>query len=211
MTSNSKNNLNVVIGLGKTGLSCVRFCLNQNWPVAVTDSRENPPGLDVLKKLAPNIEMHFGELSKKLINKASQLIISPGISLKEPIINKAIKNGIPCVGDVELFAQQVSSPIIAITGSNAKSTVTALVGEMAKQTGIKVCVAGNIGLPVLDTLEQQSQTELYVLELSSFQLETTHSLEPLVATVLNISEDHMDRYKNLTEYADAKFRIYNHL
>jgi UDP-N-acetylmuramoylalanine--D-glutamate ligase len=203
-----KNKLNVVVGLGKTGLSCVSFCLRQGWPVAVTDSRENPPCAAELKKLAPHVETAFGQISKDLIDKASQLIISPGVSLKEAVIFAAIQRGISYVGDIELFAQNVSAPIIAITGSNAKSTVTTLVGEMAKQAGIKVEVAGNIGLPVLDLLEK-SKAELYVLELSSFQLETTHSLKAKVAVVLNISEDHMDRYESMEEYVAAKRKVYD--
>lgn len=191
----------VIIGLGKTGLSCVNFCKRQGWPISITDSRAHPPGAD---KIDQSIPTAFGEISAKFINNADLLIVSPGVSLKEPIIANAIKNGIPYVGDIELFAQSTSAPIIAITGSNAKSTVTTLVGEMAHHAKINVQVGGNLGTPALDL----PTADLYVLELSSFQLETTFSLRAKVATVLNVCEDHMDRYTSLQEYADAKMKIY---
>lgn len=191
----------VIIGLGKTGLSCVNFCQQHCWPVAVTDSRAHPPGIDRLDK---NIKTSFGKMSAELISQADLLIVSPGVSLKEPVITKAIKRGIPYVGDIELFAQNISAPVITITGSNAKSTVTTLVGEMARRDNINVQVGGNIGTPVLDL----PAADLYVLELSSFQLETTFSLRAKVATVLNICEDHLDRYVNMQEYVDAKLKIY---
>jgi len=191
----------VIIGLGKTGLSCIKFCQQHGWQVAGTDSRAHPPCANQLNK---NIKTVFGKISAELIDHADLLIISPGISLKEPVIANAIQRGIPYVGDVELFAQNVSAPIIAITGSNAKSTVTTLVGEMARHDNINVQVGGNIGAPVLDL----PTADLYVLELSSFQLETTFSLHTKVATVLNICEDHLDRYANLQEYIDAKMKIY---
>lgn len=191
----------VIIGLGKTGLSCVNFCKRQGWFISITDSRAHPPGADKIDK---NIPTAFGEISAKLINNADLLIVSPGVSLKEPVIANAIKNGIPYVGDIELFAQSTSAPIVAITGSNAKSTVTTLVGEMARHAKINVQVGGNLGTPALDL----PTANLYVLELSSFQLETTFSLRAKVATVLNICEDHMDRYTSLQEYADAKMKIY---
>jgi len=205
--ADSKKNLNVVVGLGKTGLSCIKFCLRENIPVAVIDSRKEPPCADELKTLCPDIKKVFGEFSSELIQQALRLIVSPGISLQEPAIKQAIKNGIAIVGDIELFAQKVSAPIVAITGSNAKSTVTALVGEMAKKTKMNVKVGGNLGTPALNFLERK-EGDLYVLELSSFQLETTNSLKAAVATILNISEDHMDRYNNMEEYIVAKQRIY---
>jgi UDP-N-acetylmuramoylalanine--D-glutamate ligase len=194
----------VVVGLGKTGLSCVNFCKQQGWQVSVTDSRSNPPCSDQIDQ---HTQTAFGKISKELIDHADLLIISPGVSLKEPVIANAIKNGIPYVGDVELFVQCITAPIIAITGSNAKSTVTSLVGEMARQDNINVQVAGNIGMPVLDLL-QQPQADLYVLELSSFQLETTHSLHAKIAVILNIYADHLDRYENIQEYIAAKMKIY---
>ncbi len=205
---NDMKDLNLVIGLGKTGLSCVKYCLKNKLPVAVTDSNPRPSEDKTLKTLAPNIQTAFGQISKDLIEEASRLIISPGVSLREPVIKQAIVDGKAYVGDVELFLQHATAPIIAVTGSNAKSTVVTLVGEMAKEAGIKVAVGGNIGLPVLDLLAK-SDVELYILELSSFQLETTFSLRAKAASILNISEDHMDRYNNLSEYITAKQKIYN--
>ncbi|MBU0455428.1 MAG: UDP-N-acetylmuramoyl-L-alanine--D-glutamate ligase [Pseudomonadota bacterium] len=207
MKTTEKQPLHVVVGLGLTGMSCVRYCIREGLNFAVTDSRENPPGKEELEKLAPKAPAVFGRLDSELIQNAAELIISPGVSLKEPEIAKAIAKGIPYAGDVELFIRKIKAPIIGITGANAKSTTTALVGEMARQAGINVQVAGNIGLPVLDVLNDQS-ADLYVLELSSFQLETTHSLRAEVAAILNVTEDHMDRYANMEEYTAAKHRIY---
>lgn len=191
----------VIIGLGKTGLSCINFCKRRGWPISITDSRINPPGANQINQ---NIPTAFGKISAKFINNSDLLIISPGVSLKEPVIANAIKNGIPYAGDIELFAQSTQTPIIAITGSNAKSTVTALVGEMAYHAKTNAQVGGNIGTPALDL----PAADLYILELSSFQLETTFSLHAKVATVLNVCEDHMDRYNNLQEYIAAKMKIY---
>lgn len=196
-----------ILGLGKTGLSCIKFCLREQLPFVVMDSRENPPGKEVFLRMAPTALSVFGHFDEDLILQASRLLISPGISLKEPAIQAAIQKKIPYAGDVELFLQKIRAPVVAITGANAKSTVTALVGEMAKHAKRQVCVAGNIGIPVLDLLEEP-QADWYVLELSSFQLETIFSLKAAAATVLNLSEDHMDRYASLEEYRLAKLRIY---
>lgn len=200
--------LNVIVGLGKTGLSCAKYCLREKLSFAITDSRENPPCLEELKEIAPDIDVVLGKISNHLISKADRLILSPGVSLNEPIISSAIKNGKAFVGDIELFVQKVTAPIVAITGTNGKSTVTTLVGKMAEQAGKKVRIAGNIGLPVLDLLDQP-QAYLYVLELSSFQLETTSSLKAKAATVLNITEDHIDRHGTMEGYTKAKMKIYN--
>ena len=158
--------------------------------------------------MAPTVEIVLGELSRDLIQRAKQLIVSPGVSLQEPVIAAALQKGIPCVGDIELFVREISAPIVAITGANGKSTVTTLLGDMAKNAGLRVAVAGNIGLPVLDLLDQPT-FDLYVLELSSFQLETTYSLRATAATVLNICEDHLDRYASFDAYLAAKKRIYH--
>lgn len=198
----------VVVGLGQTGIACAKYLLKQGFSVAVTDSRMDPPGLAELKQIAPNIEVECGALSEKLIQQADCLVMSPGVSLQEDVIAKAIKNGMPFVGDIELFSRAVKVPMIGITGSNGKSTVTTLVGEMAKAAGKKVIVAGNIGVPVLEICEEAKQAELIVLELSSFQLETTHDMLLVAATILNLSDNHMDRYQNLQEYGAAKQRIY---
>ena len=201
------SNLKVVIGLGNTGLSCVRYLKKRGFNVAVTDNRKAPPGLETLKEEFPDVEIALGEFSEKLITAAEELIVSPGVWLKEPAIDKQIKKGTPAIGDIELFVREAKAPIVAITGSNGKTTVTTLMGLMVEAAGLKVEVCGNIGTPVLDVLEKPIPN-FYVMELSSFQLETTHSLKAKAAVVLNISPDHMDRYQNYEEYIDAKRKIY---
>ena len=200
------SDLKIVIGLGKTGLSCVRYLAKQNYNLAVVDNKFDPPGLKEIQSEYPTIPLHLGVFNEVILSQAQELIISPGVSLAEPVIAKCIKKGVKVTGDIELFTQATKTPIIAITGSNGKTTVTALVGEMIKDSGLKVGVGGNFGLPALDLLEQPA--DLYVLELSSFQLETTQSLEAKASVILNISTDHMDRYKNLDEYTKAKQKIY---
>jgi UDP-N-acetylmuramoylalanine--D-glutamate ligase len=200
--------INVIIGLGKTGLSCVRYLSKKNANIVVVDNRLNPPELAELRKFFPNVPVHLGSFHEEILSKANEIIISPGVSVKEPAIAEQIKNGKRVIGDIELFSQVAKAPIIAITGSNGKSTVTVLVGEMAKCAGLNVKVGGNLGTPALDLLGN-AEPDLYVLELSSFQLETTYSLQAKAAVVLNISPDHMDRYENLAEYKAAKMRIYD--
>jgi UDP-N-acetylmuramoylalanine--D-glutamate ligase len=203
-----RDGLRVVVGLGKTGLSCVRFLKSRGYPVAVNDTRENPPGLAELRAEYPDVEVSLGKLDEVLLLKAREIVASPGISVNEPeLLSARLNAGIPVVGDIELFCREVKAPIVAITGSNAKSTVTTLLGLMAENAGIDVGVGGNLGTPVLDMLRAGEQA-LYVLELSSFQLETTNSLRATVAVVLNISEDHMDRYENMGAYHTAKHRVY---
>lgn len=203
-------NLYVIVGLGITGLSCARYLAKKKIPFAVYDTREHPPHLAEFKQAFPEIPVALGLTNSHLLTRASTLVVSPGVSIHEPFIAAQIARSIPVIGDIELFAEQTKAPVIAITGTNAKSTVTTLVGEMAKTANYPVQVGGNLGLPALDLLEAETQTPLFVLELSSFQLETTHSLAPKVATILNITPDHMDRYATLEDYAKAKHRIYAH-
>ncbi len=205
----SKTSIQVIIGLGKTGLSCARHLHHQKIPFAITDSRENPPGLSEFKQHFPDVPLSVGQLAPSFCLKASRLIVSPGVSLKTPVIQEAIARGIPVIADIELFAEHAKAPIIAITGSNGKSTVTTLVGEMAKKAGLNVGVGGNLGTPALDLLSD-TKSDLYVLELSSFQLESSFSLKPFAAVLLNLSEDHQDRYDTLSDYRLAKQRIYQH-
>lgn len=204
----SQANLQVVVGLGATGISCVHYLKQHAFNVAITDTRAQPPNLDALLKSYPDIPVALGGLDKKLLSEAARIILSPGIPLYEPAIAEQVKRGIPVIGDIELFAQAVKAPVIAITGTNAKSTVTTLVGLMAEAAGYQVQVGGNLGVPSLDLLEQNPNANLFVLELSSFQLETTYSLRPEVATVLNVTPDHMDRYLDVAAYQRAKYRIY---
>jgi len=194
----------VIIGLGLTGLSCVDFFLAQGVTPRVMDTRVSPPGLD---KLPGQVERHLGGINGDWLLAADLIVASPGVALAHPILSEAVEAGIEIVGDIELFCREAQAPIVAITGSNGKSTVTTLVGEMAKAAGWQVGVGGNIGLPALSLL--QSPAQLYVLELSSFQLETTHSLKAAAATVLNVTEDHMDRYPlGMQQYRAAKLRVY---
>lgn len=199
--------LQVVIGLGKTGLSCVRYLSEAGFKVAVTDNRVSPPGLEEVTKQFPEVKLSLGKFDRDLCLQAARIILSPGVSLHEPVIVESICAGIPVVGDVELFALLAKAPIVGITGSNGKSTVTTLLGEMGKTAGIDVRIGGNLGEPVLDLL-QYPVPRAYALELSSFQLETTFSLHPLSAVILNLCEDHMDRYNSMEDYLHAKQRIY---
>lgn len=197
----------LIVGLGKTGLSCARYLSEHGIEVAITDSREHPPALDELQDAYPDIAIFVGGFSSEAFERATCLIVSPGISLREPLIAEARARGAEIVGDIELFARNVNAPVVAITGSNGKSTVTSLLGEMAKAAGLDVRVGGNIGVPALDLLHDP-RPDLYVLELSSFQLETTESLNACAAAILNISEDHMDRYYDLNDYTAAKAKVY---
>lgn len=197
----------IIIGLGQTGYACARYLSAKGADFAVVDTREKPPLAAQFYREFPHVELRCGELDQEFLSQANELILSPGVAKSSPAIQFALKHGVRVIGDIDLFCREISAPIIAITGSNAKSTVTTLVGEMAKQAGVKVAVGGNIGTPVLDLLATD-QADLYVLELSSFQLETTHELKAQAATVLNISPDHMDRYPDLQSYYLAKHRIY---
>jgi UDP-N-acetylmuramoylalanine--D-glutamate ligase len=201
--------LHVIVGLGVTGISCARYLINKGIPVAVTDTRSTPPQLTAFKAAYPDVIVSVGKLDDTLLDKAAVVVVSPGISLHEPAIARQVKRNIPVIGDIELFAQAATAPVIAITGTNAKSTVTTLVGEMAAAANVRAEVGGNLGVPALDLLLQPTP-EVFVLELSSFQLETTYSLHPRVATVLNVTPDHMDRYDSLEEYVQAKQRVYSH-
>ncbi len=207
LESRSERGRAIVVGLGRTGLSCARFLRSRGIEFAVTDTRAAPPEAAALRELAPDAETRFGELDPKLLKAASQIIVSPGISVREPFIASAAARGVPVVGDIELFAREARAPVAAITGTNGKSTVTTLVARMAEQGGQRAIAGGNLGRPALDLL-QDAVPDLYVLELSSFQLETTRSLHARAATVLNVSSDHMDRYGSMEEYAAAKARIF---
>ncbi len=196
----------VVVGLGKSGLSLVRFLARQGQAFAVADSRENPPELIALQRDYPEIAVHCGPLSAEMLSAAQVLYVSPGLALSTPALQTAIANGVTISGDIDLFAQHARAPIVAITGSNGKSTVTTLVGQMCAAAGLNVAIGGNLGTPALDLLDDA--VDVYVMELSSFQLETTSHLQARVAVCLNISEDHMDRYADLDSYIAAKQRVF---
>ncbi len=196
----------VVVGLGVTGLSVARYLHRQGEPFRVVDSRAHPPQLQTLQQACPGVAVDCGPLSAASFTGAGRIVLSPGVAPQEPALAQAIAHGMPVEGDIALFARAARAPIAAITGSNGKSTVTALLGEMARAAGLRVGVGGNLGTPALDLLADD--TDLYVLELSSFQLETTEALNARVATVLNLSEDHIDRHGSLATYAAAKARIF---
>ncbi|HUW49643.1 MAG TPA: UDP-N-acetylmuramoyl-L-alanine--D-glutamate ligase [Sulfuricella sp.] len=209
----------LVVGLGDTGLSMARWLDRQGAVVAVADSRDKPPHAARLQAELPGVPLFTGKFRAEVFLNADLLAVSPGVSLREPFIAQAVARNVPVVGDIELLARALGTPhfapdtrVLAITGSNGKSTVTEMVGAMCKNAGLRTVVAGNIGLPVLDALadlEQRGEMpDVFVLELSSFQLETTLSLNPAAATVLNVTEDHMDRYAGMDEYAAAKARIF---
>ena len=204
----------LVLGLGETGISLVRWLIAQGARVRVADSRNNPPSLDMLQKEFPAVDVRCGIFRSELLDSIELIAISPGVALREPFVARAAAQGIPIVGDIELFALSLPKKkcpqIIAITGSNGKTTVTSMVGAMCRAAGKETLVAGNISPAVLDVLMQRKNKhpDVWVLELSSFQLETTYSLNADAATVLNISEDHMDRYSDMGEYIAAKARIF---
>ena len=201
--------LYVVAGLGKTGHSIARYLCRRNKAFVVFDTRLNPEGLDAFKAEFPGVDVFLGAIPNDLYAQITEIISSPGVALDEPSIALAIDKGIPVIGDIECLAREIQSPVVAITGTNGKSTVTTLVGEMAKAAGRTVAVAGNIGAPVLDVLDDGIDYDLWVLELSSFQLDLVYSLAPVAATILNVTPDHLDRHHHLDAYIQAKQRVYH--
>ncbi len=197
----------LIVGMGITGLSCARHLKRRGERFRVVDSRRQPPGWPEIQNEFIDSEFITGEFSPDLLSGVDRVLLSPGVSLSHPFIQLAKQQNIEVIGDIELFAREVNKPVIAITGSNGKSTVTTLLGSMLQTAGIKAVVGGNLGTPALELL-QEKEADVYVLELSSFQLETTSSLRLEVSVVLNISEDHMDRYVDLADYIDSKAGIY---
>jgi UDP-N-acetylmuramoylalanine--D-glutamate ligase len=205
-----------VLGLGDTGLSVAQWVAHAGGRVRVADTRARPPCVAALADAVPQAELRCGAFDASLLDAVDLLCLSPGLSLAEPVVQAAIERGLPVVGDIELFAWALRAApgtrVIAVTGTNGKTTVTALVGHLLRGAGIDCEVAGNIGPAALAALLARTRAgtmpELWVLELSSYQLETTWSLEPDVATLLNLSEDHLDRYTGLDEYASAKARVF---
>ena len=195
----------LVVGLGETGLSCIRHLAGFGGRMIAVDSRERPPRRAAVESEFPDVEIRCGRFDASLFGAAAEIVVSPGVSVREPALRVAAARGVPIAGDVELFARAADAPVVAVTGSNGKSTVASLLAEMARRAGVRVGAGGNLGPPALSLLGRDC--ELYVLELSSFQLETTSSLRPAAATVLNISPDHMDRYKSLDDYVAAKRRV----
>jgi len=194
----------VIAGMGITGLSAARFLSQQGIKCALIDSRDKPPMVDT--PTYPDIPVFTGGFDQAILAEATHLLVSPGISLSETAIKTALSNGTQLISDVDLFACSTNKPVIAITGSNGKSTVTTMLDQMAKMANISVATGGNLGIPALDLLAPT--VELYILELSSFQLERLSLLKPQAATVLNISSDHLDRHTSIESYAAAKQNIF---
>ena len=196
----------VVVGLGVTGVSCARYFHQRGLPFSVVDTRAEPPGLGAFRQAMPDVPVYAGSYPPELIAGASELVVSPGVAMDAPVVEQARAAGVSIVGDIDLFVREATAPVIGITGSNAKSTVTELLGQMARDAGLDVGVGGNLGTPALDLLDPNRA--LYVLELSSFQLERAGDLKLAVATVLNVSPDHLDRHGSMPRYHQAKHRIF---
>ena len=214
----------LVLGLGETGLSMTRWLKRHGARVTVADTRAVPPRTAELARESPDVRVECGELGEATVRAADWIAISPGVDRRTPVVAAAIKRGVPVVGDVELFTQalaqrltphasRLTPKILAVTGTNGKSTVTSMAGAICARAGLDTVVAGNIGLPVLDALtaieDGRPLPDAIVMELSSFQLESTVSLDAHAAAMLNLSEDHLDRYDSVADYAAAKSRVFN--
>lgn len=197
----------VVVGMGLTGLSCAQFLTKKKMSFCLVDTRSQPSLLQKFIDAFPDVPMQTGQIDPQLMANAAEIILSPGLSPDEAFLTLARQKGVSVIGDIELFYREAKAPVVAITGSNAKSTVTTLVGEMAKASGLKVGVGGNLGTPALELLADDR--ELYILELSSFQLELLDTFKAKVAAYLNLSEDHLDRYGSMQAYGSAKQRVFS--
>ena len=200
--------MKLILGLGITGLSVARFFFKKDISFRIADSRQEPPMLDIAEKESVLSDSHFGEWSKSLLEGVTEIIISPGIAEAESIVDWSRQQSVPIISDIELFGRYAKAPIIGITGSNGKSTVTQLLGEMAIADGKNAVICGNIGKPVMDSLSDEA--ELYVVELSSYQLDYTNKLSLLTGVITNISPDHLDRYSNFSDYISSKLSIYSY-
>ncbi len=194
----------MIVGLGKTGYSVAEYFLRSGVPFSIADDSANPPGMDALRALVPDLVLE--SVSAENLRAADEIVLSPGVPLKLPAIADAIAEGVPVTGDVQMFANVREKPLAVVTGSNGKSTVVNMLGELLASANVRAGVGGNIGTPCLDLLT--SQLDCYVLEVSSYQLEVATSLGADVAVVLNLSPDHLDRYENEAEYYETKLKIY---
>ena len=212
MVEEPSNRISVIVGLGSTGLSCAKYFASKGKPYKVVDNRDDPPGLSALIEQFPSTEYEVGGFFLDTFKNARELVVSPGINLNTSEIVAARRAGVPVTGDIDIFSKLVTTPIIGITGSNGKSTVVSILAEILKKAGKKYGLGGNLDganfKPALDLLGE-GKKDFYVLELSSFQLETTEKLSAEVAAILNLSPDHMDRYETLEEYHRAKLRVFN--
>lgn len=209
MTSNALNKKHyMIIGLGLTGLSCARFCQKNNLTFSLCDTRTELPNLESIRTEFSGVDVILGLPNLETLIQFDELLVSPGISINTELFRAVADTGVKISGDIQLFSEYAAKPIVAITGSNGKSTVTTLVTELINATGKRAVAGGNIGTPALDLIADEKNIDFYVMELSSFQLETTHNLGAEVATILNISPDHMDRYEGMADYERAKQRIF---
>ena len=204
----TQHSYTLVVGLGITGLSVVKYLRGLGEVVVVADSRAQPPRLSALAQAFPEVAVHCGAFDAELFKHAHRIVLSPGVPVATPVVQEASQAGIEITGDIDLFSHVATAPVIGITGSNGKSTVTALLNAMALRAGVRVAMGGNIGTPILDLLDDNNQ--LYVVELSSFQLETMRELQLEAGVVLNISDDHMDRYVDFSSYVQSKYILYQH-
>jgi len=208
----------LVLGLGETGLSCVRWLARHGARLSAADTRAAPPALGAVRAEHPQLRLALGPFDEALLAGVDAVVASPGLALREPLLRAAVARGIEVVGDVEIFARALARAgkgirVLGVTGTNGKSTVTALAAHMGRCAGLRAEAVGNIGVPVLEALgaaEADGPPDLYVVELSSYQLETTSSLLLDAATMLNLTQDHLDRYDSLAAYARAKERIFLH-
>ncbi|MFW5451161.1 MAG: UDP-N-acetylmuramoyl-L-alanine--D-glutamate ligase [Methylophagaceae bacterium] len=198
----------LIIGLGQTGLSCARFLVQQGYAVAMMDTREQPPSLTIVQQELPEVLVSTGGLISEWMLKSDTIVLSPGVDPRLAEIKVARDAGIEIIGDIELFARHANAPVVAITGSNGKSTVTTMIAEMSVTAGKQVQVGGNLGTPALDLITEPAP-DFYIIELSSFQLETVESLNAAVSVVLNVSPDHLDRYDTEQQYQNVKAKIYS--
>lgn len=202
----------VIIGTGLTGMSIARYLKNRGEKFLLLDTRDDAATIESFTAKKSGFECQFGALDKQILVSASCLYVSPGISLNETAIRDAINAGVALSSDIDLLRQATPSPFIAVTGSNGKTTTVTLLAEMAKASNINACLAGNVGVPVLDAYMQAQENgndyDCYILELSSFQLERCQPINAVAATILNITPDHLDRYSSMDEYHFAKQKIY---
>ncbi len=205
VTTAARDSGTLVVGLGATGLATARYLAARGVDVTVIDSRPIPPGLAELRQTHPEITVILGSEDPRWLEGVGQVVLSPGLGLDTPIAAHARQAEIPLLGDIELFARAAQAPVLAVTGTNGKSTVVTLLQRMLSATGLDVAAGGNLGPPALQLLEKSAAT--YLLEISSFQLETTESLKPQAAAVLNVSPDHLDRHGSLAEYAACKSKL----
>ncbi|OUU80161.1 MAG: UDP-N-acetylmuramoyl-L-alanine--D-glutamate ligase [Gammaproteobacteria bacterium TMED78] len=205
--SNSKRLETLILGLGVTGVSAANYFSKKGHNVTAIDSRANPPGLNGKKELSKKVGIYLETLDISWLRDKDLVIVSPGIEKNAPILTEAKNNEIPIVSDIEIFIKKVSKPILAITGTNGKSTVVSLLEHLFTENGIKVAAGGNLGIPALDLINKD--IEIYILELSSFQLDITDNPYSKAAAILNIYPDHLDRHITLQNYKNIKKKVFN--